>query len=99
MKITFIKDHLSILSGNSFYKAGTQADLMRGKQLIEAGIARVGWSIEDAQPNQFNPDYSGVDVFADAPIEELRGYAKLRGIKGYARMKRKTLIKRLESGN
>ncbi len=86
MKITFIKDHLSVLSGNSFYKAGTQADLARGKQLIEADIARVGWSIEDIPPSP-------------PTITELREQAKAQGIKGYARMKRKTLIKRLESGN
>jgi len=48
MKITFIKDHLSVASGNSFYKAGAQADLRKGQHLIDIGVARAGW--EAARP-------------------------------------------------
>ncbi len=43
MKITFTKDHMSVASGNSFYTAGTQADLLQGKVLIDLGVAREGW--------------------------------------------------------
>ena len=43
MKITFIEDHQSVLSGHSFYAAGAQADLRKGQQLIDGGIAFEGW--------------------------------------------------------
>lgn len=43
MKITFTKDHQSQLSGNSFYTAGTTADLSRGDELIALGVAYEGW--------------------------------------------------------
>lgn len=43
MKISFTKDHQSAASGNSFYKAGTEADLRGAKTLIDLGVAREGW--------------------------------------------------------
>lgn len=43
MKITFLQDHQSYLSGNSFYTTGTKADLPRGGELVELGIAAEGW--------------------------------------------------------
>lgn len=43
MKITFTEDHISIASGNSFYKAAVQADLRRGQELVDMGVAYEGW--------------------------------------------------------
>ena len=43
MKVTFLTDHQSVQSGNSFYEAGTRADFPRGAALIEMGVAYEGW--------------------------------------------------------
>lgn len=43
MKITFMQDHMSYLSGNSFYATGMGADLPRGAELVALGVARAGW--------------------------------------------------------
>ena len=43
MKITFLQDHQSQMSGNSFYEAGTTADLWRGDELVALGVAQPGW--------------------------------------------------------
>ena len=43
MKITFIKDHQSVYSGNEFYPKGAQADLIRGQTLVNMKVARAGW--------------------------------------------------------
>jgi hypothetical protein len=46
MKITFTKNFQGIESGNEFYKAGTEADLRRGEELVNLKVARVGWGSE-----------------------------------------------------
>jgi len=99
MKITFIKDCPPIVeSGNSFYKVDTQADLRKGQELIDLGYARDGWG-EDKNlvevVNQFNPDYTLKSIFESMDTSELKEIAKEKGIKGYGRMGRNTLIKRL----
>lgn len=97
MKITFIQDCPAIIeSGNEAYKAGTQADLRKGQELIDLGYAREGWDtgLVD-RANEFNPDYSHKSALENEPIEYLRELAKSNGVKGYARMKRETLIERL----
>ena len=43
MNVTFLEDHISVASGNSFYKAGDEATLRRGKELVNMGVAREGW--------------------------------------------------------
>lgn len=90
MKITFTEDHISRYSGNSFYKAGTQADLRHGQRLIDLGVARDGW--EDTAA--IDEDES-LSQWKDWPVEDLRKAAKNAGIPGYARMKKSTLIEKL----
>lgn len=86
MKITFLEDHMSLLSGNSFYKAGSQADLRRGQQLVDQGIAREGWEpLVEAE----------VSTFEYMSDQELRDLAKERDISVTWNMKRETLIERL----
>ena len=97
MKITFIEDHISRLSGHSYYNAGTQADLRHGAELAKQGIVYEGWgsrptaidSIQGQKTIIITPDFATLD------IEELREIAKGKGIKGYARMKKATLIGKL----
>lgn len=91
MKITFIKNHVSIYSGNSFYEAGTQADLRHGQKLIDLGVAYEGW--EDT-PLQGKPNTISLD---DLSIEELRSLAKELKIRGAHLMKQETLIERLNA--
>jgi hypothetical protein len=44
MKITFTQDRQpDPLNGNSFYAAGTRADLRYGAELVALGVAREGW--------------------------------------------------------
>ena len=45
MKITFLQGHQSQMSGNSFYEAGTTADLWRGDELVALGVAQPGWGV------------------------------------------------------
>ncbi len=86
MKITFIKDHASVLSGNSAYKENDQADLRRGHELVECGAAVEGWR---------TLGISYTDSLQDEITPSLRQIAKAKNIKGYGRMKRETLIKRI----
>ncbi len=92
MKITFVKDHQSVLSGNERYTPGTQADLRRGQELIDLGVAREGWGEDSLVEVVFTS-------IEHVSLDELRKMARLQGIKGYARMKRETLIKRLSNGD
>jgi hypothetical protein len=44
MKITFLQDRQpDPLNGNSFYPAGTRADLRYGAELVALGVAVEGW--------------------------------------------------------
>ena len=43
MQVTFLLDHQSYLSGNSFYAAGAKADFPNVAVLVEQGIVREGW--------------------------------------------------------
>ena len=56
MKITFIKDHQSVLSGHSFYAAGTRADLVKGQQLIDGGFAYAGWGNPPVEKVESTPE-------------------------------------------
>lgn len=60
MKITFTENHQSPASGNELYKAGTQADLRRGDELVEQGVAYEGWgdAPEDELPSLDELDLS-----------------------------------------
>lgn len=93
MKITFLENHVSVLSGNSYYDAGEQADLRRGQELIDQGIAYAGWG---SPPTPLQGPVSTLDSMSH---DDLRALAKERGIVGYARMKFETLIERLTDGN
>lgn len=102
MKITFIKDCPPIVaSGNSTYKAGTQADLRKGQELIELGYARDGWEdkpeisyIDGKHPLQADA-YEFPFSYETKSDDELKLLAKEMGIKGYWNMNRDTLIERL----
>ncbi len=49
MKITFVQDRQpDPLNGNSFYPAGTRADLRYGAELVALGVARAGWEVAPA---------------------------------------------------
>jgi hypothetical protein len=49
MKITFVRDRQpDPLNGNSFYPAGTRADLRYGAELVALGVAREGWGADPA---------------------------------------------------
>jgi len=89
MKITFLEEHCSVLSGNSFYEVGVKADLRRGQELIDAGIAYAGWG---KHPTNLQGESNDLQ---DLPLDDLRNMAKERGIRGYWNMKEETLIERL----
>ncbi len=87
MNITFTADCPPCLhSGWSAYKAGDKATLRHGKHLIDAGFARVGW-----EPVKFDEE-----ILERFDTTQLRKRAKELGVRGYSKMKRETLIKKLE---
>lgn len=91
MNITFTKDFCGFESGHSAYKAGEKATLRHGQRLIDLGVAREGWQ-DETVTLEFKP-------IEETSLSELKKIAKSEGIKGYARMKRKTLIERLTDGS
>lgn len=97
MKITFIEDHQSLLSGHSFYKAGTRADLVKGQQLIDGGFAYEGWENPAPSVPPLVEVVESIDIdFNSMSTDDLKAHVKAIGINP-GRMKRSTLLKRLEN--
>lgn len=83
MKITFIKSHQSPMSGNSFYEAGTRADLPQGAALIAGGIAREGWNIQGLAKAAAEHSITRLPpqrALSSMTVKQLREIAKKRGI-------------------
>ena len=87
MNIRFLQDYRGVLTDEKFYRKGDIADLPNGQKLVDAG--RAVMTVNDYLVE--NHDL----IFDDFDDDELKKLAKARGIRGYARMKRKTLIKRI----
>lgn len=82
MKITFTEDHQSVASGNSFYKAGAQADLRRGEPLVQMGVAYAGWgkpTNDDAEKSIFDKKPRDYDL-SKLTVAELQQMADGLGI-------------------
>ncbi len=105
MKVTFLKDHQSVYSGNEFYAAGAKADLSGGQWLIDSGVAYEGWGANSPWgQQQAEPTIIEMPVIVpeDEPVlavdleglgvKELRKRAKEAGIVGFSRMKKAQLI-------
>jgi hypothetical protein len=86
MRIKFITDYRGVLTGERYYQAGEMGDFESpaAARLVNAGRAEYA---EDQPTN--------LELL---PLADLRKVAKSEGIKGYSRMKRETLIKRLIDG-
>lgn len=72
MKITFLQDHQSVLSGNEFYSAGARADLPAGAALIAQGVARETWAGRPPKPVEPEPmevEQPEVEVVEVEPVE------------------------------
>lgn len=69
MKITFTKDRQpDPLNGNSFYPAGTRADLRFGAELVALGVAVEGWG---APVPPFVPEPVALPIVDPAPAESV----------------------------
>jgi hypothetical protein len=94
MKITFVQDHQSVLSGNSHYTRGTQADLPRGQALIDLGVARAGWEpipvVEEPEDEQRTDE-----DFSQYTVAELRDICDEWGLP-HAGLRKAELIELIE---
>lgn len=77
MKITFIKDHQSPLSGNSFYAVGTRADFSNGQGLIDLGVAYAGWGMPETQNIPESVSESASSSIEEKKIDDL---TRVRGV-------------------
>jgi len=102
MKITFIRDCPPLpQSGNTQRHKGEQADFRPGHAsfLIDAGYCREGWPpFKQVVDEVVDEVVSEETLYAVLSLKALKELAKANGIKGYSRMKRGTLIKRLADG-
>ena len=98
MKITFTRDCPPLpQSGNSQRHKGEQADFRPGhaNALIGMGYCREGWQPFVEVVDEVVDEKT---LYAVLSLKALKELAKANGIKGYSRMKRDTLIKRLADG-
>ena len=95
--IKFLVDYRGVLTNEMFYEAGAVVELAQASALVNDGRA------EFVDPNPLSAPANHKPVKAVAlgglNVQQLKGKAKAAGIKGYSRMKRGTLIKKLEELN
>ena len=92
MNITFLKDHQSPHSGNEFYRAGTEATLERGGQLVQMGVARAGWTSQD------RIETAVLTSLSDMKMSDLVTLARAREI-SYKGLKKADLIAALSESD
>ena len=106
MKITFIRDCPPLPQcGNTQRHDGEKVDFRPGhaQYLIDAGYCRDGWApfkqvVDEVVTQVVDEVVSEETLYAVLSLKALKELAKANGIKGYSRMKRGTLIKRLADG-
>lgn len=99
--VRFLMDYRGVLTRELFHPAGEVVELHpdEATRLVAAGRAEL--VVEDSPPsvplNDPGPDMPEKEpALADRTTKELRDMAKAAGIRGYARMKKVTLLERLE---
>ncbi len=95
--IKFLTDYRGVLTNEQFYKAGAVVELAQASALVNDGRAE----FVDPGPLPIPANHKPVKAIAlgGLNVQQLKGMAKAAGIKGYSRMKRSTLIKKLEEND
>ena len=95
--IKFLTDYRGMLTNEKFYEAGAVVELAKASVLVEDGRA----VYVDSKPPSVPANHKPVKAVAlgGLNVQQLKGMAKAAGIKGYSRMKRGTLIKKLEEND
>ncbi len=91
--IKFLTDYRGVLTNEQFYKAGAVVELAQASALVNDGRAEY----VDPDPLPIPANHKPVEAVAlgGLNVQQLKSMAKAAGIKGYGRMKRQTLIDRL----
>ena len=91
MKVRFLADYRGVLTGEEYFPAGAVIDVDNATVLVKAGRAEYVEPPEQIKPESVKAvDYEGLSV------KQLKDKAKAAGVIGFGRMKRETLIKKLE---
>jgi hypothetical protein len=101
MIIRFLVDYRGVLTNEKFYEAGAVVELAKASVLVSDGRA----VYVDKSPPSIPANHEPVKAVAlgfilgGLNVQQLKGMAKTAGIKGYGRMRRGTLIKKLEEND
>jgi hypothetical protein len=95
--IRFLTDYRGVLSDEIFYEAGAVAELAKASVLVNDGRAE----FVDPYPLPVPANHKPVKAIAlgGLNVQQLKGMAKAAGVRGYSKMRRGTLIKKLEETN
>ncbi len=95
-KVRFIEDYRGVLTSERYYRAGDVVELTNAASLVSAG--RAEFVKLDPSPVPANHKPVKAVALGSLNVQQLKGMAKAAGIKGYSRMARAKLIKRLTDG-
>ena len=95
--IKFLTDYRGVLTDERFYEAGAVVELAKASVLVADGRAE----FVEPEPPSALANHKPVKAVAlgGLNVQQLKGMAKAAGSKGYSRMKRGTLIKKLEEND
>ena len=96
-KIRFVSDYRGVLTKERYYQTGDVVEIANAASLVIAG--RAEFIEPDPLSVPANPKPVKAVALGGLNVQQLKGMAKAAGIKGYSRMKRGTLIKKLEEQN
>ncbi len=96
-KIRFISDYRGVLTKEQYYQAGDVVEIANAASLVIAGRAE----FVDLDPLPIDANHKPVKAVAlgGLNVQQLKSMVKATGVKGYSRMKRGTLIKKLEEND
>ncbi len=94
-KVRFLTDYRGVLTKEQFYRAGEEVALIEAAALIADGRAE----FVDPEPLPVPANHKPVKAVAlgSLNVQQLKGMAKAAGVKGYSRMARAKLIKKLDA--
>ena len=97
-KVRFLTDYRGVLTKELFYRAGDEAALLNASALVDEGRAEY---VNGDSPLSAPANHKPVKAVAlgGLNVQQLKGMAKAAGVKGYSRMKRGTLMKKLEEND
>ncbi len=96
-KVRFLTDYRGVLTSEKFYEAGAVVKLAKASVLVNDGRAE----FVDPDPLPVPANHKPVKAVAlgSLNVQQLKSRAKAAGVKGYSRMARAKLIKKLKENN